>query len=283
MSFYNERELGLIKNVDRDEYMLFKDLPIYQILPLKYALLILQNKKIRFGNIWDHWEDPYELFIFKQNVNIDGKTLNTDLINLGKSSFGQCWSVMEDTDTMWRIYSPDKKSVQIKTTFEKVLKVMNETRGMTIYNDNKIRYTFVPHFGRVIYKPQVDIEKSINDTSGLNPFEYYIQCGNSLFVKRIEFQHENEIRFIIIKSRFDAAIDDGVHEDAIFMDINPSDFIDEIRIDPRADDVIYSEIKRSIDSVYPGLSINKSQLYAFNCNSIELADKPIKINVDNRE
>jgi len=70
MPFYNEKELGPIKNVTRDDYEIFKNTPIYQILPLKYAISILQNKKIRFGNIWDHWEDPYELFMYKQNVYI---------------------------------------------------------------------------------------------------------------------------------------------------------------------------------------------------------------------
>jgi len=200
-------------------------------------------------------------------------------MRLGKSSFGQCWSVKEDTDAMWRIYSPDKKSVQIKTTFEKIMKVMDKTRGMTIIKNNKILYTFVPYFGRVIYKPQVEIEKLIKDASGLNPFEYYKQCGDSLFVKRQEFEHENEIRFVIIKSNFNAAIDDiGKLEDAIFMDVEPMDFIDEIKIDPRADDDLYIEIKQSIDSVFPGLSIIKSHLYAFNSNTIELTNTPLKIN-----
>lgn len=90
MSFYNERELGSIKNVPHDEYESFKDTPIYQILPLKYAIAILQNKKLRFGNIWDYWEDPYELYMYKQNVYTDGLNLNGLLKRLGRFSFGQC-------------------------------------------------------------------------------------------------------------------------------------------------------------------------------------------------
>lgn len=278
MSFYNERVLGPIKNVPCDEYELFMDTPIYQILPLKYALFILQNKKLRFGNIWDHWEDPYELFMYKQNVNINGCCLNDILMHLGKSTFGQCWSIKKDTDAMWRIYSPDKTSVQIKTTFGKVMKVMNETRGMTIYENGKILYTFVPHFGRVIYKPQAEIETWINSASGLNPFEYYTQCDSSLFVKRLEFEHENEIRFVIVKSKYNDVFNlMGEYEDAIFMNVEPMDFIDEIRIDPRVDDVSYREIKLRIDSISPGLSITRSQLYSFNSNTIELADTPIKL------
>ena len=31
---------------------------------------------------------------------------------------------------MWRIYSPDKESVRIKTTVGKMIEVLNQTRGM---------------------------------------------------------------------------------------------------------------------------------------------------------
>lgn len=280
MSFYNEKELGPIKNVLHDEYESFKDTPIYQILPLKYAISILQNKKLRFGNIWDHWEDPYELFMYKQNVYKNGLNLNGLLKRLGRFSFGQCWSINKDTDAMWRIYSPDKESVQIKTTFGKMMKVMNQIRGMTIIQNRHVLYTFIPYFGRVIYKSQSEIEQSIKEAFSLNDFEYWGLCGDSLFVKRKEFEHENEVRFIITKSDWNAGLEDiGEQEDSIFMDIEPSDFIEEIRIDPRANDVLYNQITESINAVMPGLLITKSQLYAFNNNTINLADTPVRINV----
>lgn len=63
------------------------------------------------------------------------------------------------------------------------------------------------------------------------------------------------------------------------MDIDPSDFIEEISIDPRANDVLYKQITESINAVIPGLLITKSQLYAFNSNTINLADIPMRINV----
>lgn len=181
---------------------------------------------------------------------------------------------------MWRIYSPDKKSVQIKTTFGEMMKVMNQIRGMTMIQDRKVLYTFLPYFGRVIYKPQSEIEKSIKEALSLNLFEYLGLCGDSLFVKRKEFEHENEVRFIITKSDWNAGFEDiGEQEDSIFMDIEPSDFIKEIRIDPRADDELYNQITESINSVMPELLITKSQLYAFNSNTINLANTPVRINL----
>ena len=46
---------------------------------------------------------------------------------------------------MWRIYSPDKESVRIKTTVGKMIEVLNQTRGMMWIE---------PIFGVVKYLPQ---------------------------------------------------------------------------------------------------------------------------------
>lgn len=106
---------------------LFKEFS-YQYGQLEYAILILQNKELRFNNVFKHWEDPYELFLFKQNIFIDGNPFHINKFD--KKLYGQCWSLNKDTDAMWRIYSPKKKGVRIKTTIGKMIKVLNQTRGM---------------------------------------------------------------------------------------------------------------------------------------------------------
>ena len=81
MDLYNRLELGDIRNVNEEEQEKFFYQPIYQILPLEYAKSILVNKEIRFNNVFISWEDPYELFIFKQIDNYE------------KRIYGQCWSL----------------------------------------------------------------------------------------------------------------------------------------------------------------------------------------------
>lgn len=107
MDLYNRLELGDIRNVNEEEQEKFFYQPIYQILPLEYAKSVTVNKEIRFNNVFISWEDPYELFIFKQKTFIDGKSFSID--NYEKRIYGQCWSLNKDTDAMWRIYSPGEK------------------------------------------------------------------------------------------------------------------------------------------------------------------------------
>ena len=128
MDLYNRLELGDIRNVSEKEQEKYFYVPIYQILPLKYAKLILTNKELRFNNVFKYWDDPYELFLFKQNIYFEGTP--HIMKDIEKSNYGQCWSLNKDTDAMWRIYSPQKDGVRLKTSIGKMIEVLNQTRGM---------------------------------------------------------------------------------------------------------------------------------------------------------
>lgn len=73
---YNWYELGPIRNVSEEDQLEFCNKPIYQILPVKYLIKIIRNQKLRFNNIVRSWEDPYELFLLKQNIEIDSWSKN---------------------------------------------------------------------------------------------------------------------------------------------------------------------------------------------------------------
>lgn len=121
MDLYNRLELGDIRNVSEKEQGKYFYVPIYQILPLKYAKLILTNKELRFNNVFKYWDDPYELFLFKQNILIEGTPLT--IKDFDKRHYGQCWSLNKDTDAMWRIYSPQKDGVRLKTTIRSYFRI----------------------------------------------------------------------------------------------------------------------------------------------------------------
>lgn len=148
MDLYNRLELGDFHNIKDEEYESFLYSNIYQILPLEFAKNILKNQKLRFNNIKAHWDDPYELFLFKQHIHVDGKNWYDSYNEWLSRYYGQCWSLNKDTDAMWRIYSHDKRSVQIKTTILDFIKVLDQTRG--------IMWTG-PTFGRVVYKTKEEI------------------------------------------------------------------------------------------------------------------------------
>lgn len=93
MPLYNWKELGLAKNVADEQQEEFYDTSIYQILPVKYLLKILRNQSLRFNNIVISWEDPYELFLLKQKIHIEGRGESVCNTRLLYNYYGQCWSL----------------------------------------------------------------------------------------------------------------------------------------------------------------------------------------------
>lgn len=91
---YNCAELGFIKNVPMTEQSAFCSTPVYQILPVKYLIKVFRNKMLRFNNILQAWEDPYELFMFKQKFTIEGFSNCSISLDLQKKYYGQCWSLI---------------------------------------------------------------------------------------------------------------------------------------------------------------------------------------------
>lgn len=262
MDLYNRLELGDIRNVSEEEQEKFFYQPIYQILPLKYLKSILVKKEIRFNNVFQSWEDPYELFIFKQKTFLEGKSFSID--NYEKRIYGQCWSLNKDTDAMWRIYSRNKNGVRIKTTIGKMIKVLEQTRRMG--------WT-VPLFGLVKYVNQSDINTYLRDIEKGGSGKYFESISDSLFYKRTEFSHENEVRFIINVDPNQPHIKKGY----INLKVIPSDFIEEIGLDPRLDTNEVNEIKEDLLTINNSINITQSDLYAFEPLEIYLQNTPMHI------
>ena len=88
--------------------------------------------------------------------------------------------------------------------------------------------------------------------------------SDSLFVKREEFEHEKEVRFLIHNANFgDTPISDNVHDDYIDMQVEPSMFIEEVALDPRLSDEDFEDRKVLLSSITGNIPICKSDLYSF--------------------
>lgn len=171
---YNWYELGPIRNVSEEDQLEFCNKPIYQILPVKYLIKIIRNQKLRFNNIVRSWEDPYELFLLKQNIEIESWPKNHFSFKLLNNYYGQCWSLAEDSDAIWRIYSFDKESVRIKTSVIKIINVLDQIRGMKWY---------VPYFGKVDYKNTVGVVDWMNEALEGGSGTLLKAFADSLFIK----------------------------------------------------------------------------------------------------
>ena len=90
---FRNRKLGRIESMD---------LVMYKYIKLDYVLNMLETGKFRFDNI-KKWEDVYENFVDKEDVNLLNSTKDGNM--LGSTLFGQSWTTQEESDAMWRIYS----------------------------------------------------------------------------------------------------------------------------------------------------------------------------------
>jgi hypothetical protein len=230
---------------------------IYRFLPLRYFLQLLDNRCLFFPRV-STWEDPYELFLFKQRF-IDAKGIPINVFSQSEHIFGQCWTTQRDSDALWRIYSPDLMSVRIKTTKRMIESFIeqNQGNGLLIKSD------------MVDYQAQNQIEtwlKSLSPSS-INT----IPLIESLFIKRNSFAHEKEFRIIIWETDFNEY---GTYKSSskyMNLPIDPQKFILEVNLDPRLSQEEVNLWKPAI-SLRLGSScrVSQSRLYQIKSNTIKL-------------
>lgn len=85
------------------------DKPIYRIVSASRFIQILTSKQLTLVNP-QKWDDPFENSLAVARVYVSHEAVRF-LERTGV--YGQCWTWHEDTDAMWRIYSPNKDGVRL--------------------------------------------------------------------------------------------------------------------------------------------------------------------------
>jgi hypothetical protein len=95
--------------------------PIYRIYALNRFEELLASSDDALVNP-TKWDDPFESFFLEATEVKDNSTGEIiSLKNLAADWYGQCWSKKAESDAMWRIYSPDKMGVKVRTTVRKLI------------------------------------------------------------------------------------------------------------------------------------------------------------------
>jgi hypothetical protein len=178
------------------------------------------------------WEDPFENFILKsQRISRHGW-------------FGQCWTRQRASDAMWRIYSPDKKGVRIRSTPALLMASMSKVRG---------GHGFV---GTVQYLPKKPLMRFAVRALAKENLAVISHAAETLLVKRPAFRHEAEVRLLWHAAQDSA---DGLFRYAV----DPHALVDQIMIDPRLPIGEYYRTKAAIlkKTGYEG-QITRSLIYA---------------------
>jgi hypothetical protein len=172
------------------------------------------------------WDDPFENFVLRSTAVLR----SNDHLSIGfkDALYGQCWTFQRDSDAMWRIYSPDKMGVRVRTTVSALYDALR--RGCRQFADLSC------FIGRVQYLRQDKLLAMLND-SGLAQAGVLDPTGrgqaSTLLIKRKEFRHEQEVRLIYFNH------DQGHTADLYRHQIDPVDLIDEVAFDPRLSDELF--------------------------------------------
>ena len=175
------------------------------------------------------WEDPFENFVLRSPV----RTAAGELGEFGfhKDVYGQCWTLHKASDAMWRIYSPKKDAVRLRTT---VGKLLDSLCGANNNKENDCCF-----IGRVTYPKEAKLKKFARTVfkNGLTAEA----VARSLLVKRRAFVHENEVRIIYFEG------DQIVHAEGVYKyPLNPNAVFDQIMIDPRVSCESFTNFKDEI-------------------------------------
>ena len=138
-------QLIFLTDADFDKY-------VYRVFSFKRLKELFIEKKLALVKP-KLWDDPFENFI----LNAKGITKSGDTYEIAfrENFYGQCWSLTKESDAMWRIYSPAKEGVKVKSTIRKLINQLYNTSG---------RFRDISSFiGKVEYHSQKDLLKMLTD------------------------------------------------------------------------------------------------------------------------
>lgn len=211
------------------------DKPIYRIFSFKRLEEIFNFSKITLvkPRLWD---DPFENFILNSIGKLpDGREFK---IEFRDDFYGQCWSLCKESDAMWRIYSPEKDGVKVKTTVRKLFTPLFIAGGEYLKPDGK-KYNLSSFVGKVKYSNTGALITMLKDEHRMSG-KIFDQSGwgqaSTFFFKRTAFIHEREIRIIYNGHN-------NRTSDIFEFDIDPFDVFDEIVFDPRIKEDVYQSMK----------------------------------------
>ena len=239
------------------------DTPIYRVFTKHWLFEALKDSKNTLVKP-KLWDDPFENFIFNSVAHTKSGT-GVHFSTIRENYYGQCWTLSsEESDALWRIYSPNKDGFRIKSTIRKLFD--------TFY-DTKHKWAMLAFFvGKIDYQKEIDIRRFFENPDNLEQF-VFDTSGNgqveTLLIKRMEFKHENELRLIF-----------SAHKDWYDISIDTYDFpidinlhYEEILADPRMDNGDYNNVVRELKNLGYVNSIEKSNLY-------QIPNLNLRLNID---
>ncbi len=226
MPILDNRAKHSLVNLENDETAIYRLIEVHHLFELfESKLLTLVAPKL--------WDDPYENFLeYCHGINPDEPNHRYSYNGYTELIFGNCWTLNQDTNATWKIYSPDKRRVKIKTTINKLHALVSKI------DDSWFR----SYLGKVSYLSESEVKSNI--TQGIKSGSFFIDnlVKDFYLNKRKTFSDEKEVRLLVKLVTPKERIINANYQNAGNLDIcqlpvgDPIDFIDEIVFDPRMPD-----------------------------------------------
>lgn len=218
---------------------------VYRYISLIQFLYFIENNKTYLTRI-SSWEDTWEAPIRKIPTQHDNGKIEFPLYCASMDLFGQCWTQKKESDAMWRIYSPLKDGIKIGTSIKKFELI----EGLKHSAIHKVLY-----YG--------NLKEGLEHTKNISGFSKIFADG---LIKRDAFEHEKEVR--LITRNDERMIGKQINEDNyVEFKLEYKDFLEEIVIDPRAEDYYVNIIRNYCKRA--GLKIIPQQSDLYNDNIFE--------------
>ena len=229
------------------------DSAVYRIFSFQRLEEIFRERKLTLVKP-KLWDDPFENFILNSTGRLpDGREFQ---IGFRDNFYGLCWSLTRESDALWRIYSPDKNGVKVKTTIRKLFEPLFQVGG-GYQKANGNLYNLSSFVGKVKYANEKDLIEMLKDEKRMSG-KIFDQSGwgqaSTFFFKRTAFRHEKEVRLIYNSQN-------NNQSDSFKLDINPTDLFDEIVFDPRMVETEYIARKNEVVSWGFNKKVMQSGLY----------------------
>ena len=173
------------------------------------------------------------------------------------------WTLQEETDSLWRVYSHDKMSVRITTSVERLVKIVcSENDEWDVWID------------KVRYRTSDEIDSWLDGCREVDNVNQFVnKMSESFFIKRKAFVAEKEFRVVVNYINGQKSF----RPSFICFKVDPYNFISEYIVDPRLNDYDYMAIRAAlIDAGAPQNAIRQSSLYRFQPRIVEMRYDPFE-------
>jgi hypothetical protein len=200
----------------------------------------------------DNFEDPFEGIFRLKDYEQTKNMFDTQHITK-KFYFLNCWHINDhQSDAMWKIFLNTKNGIAIKSTVGNIIKSVENTEDEV--NISKIYYRDFDKVTHLELMRESQNSRFGGRAGGASQYNY----------KRINFEHEKELRLFHIDMPIPHVIKNGIPREPLthkYIDVDLSELIQEIVIAPFADKWFQEMVERLLKKLNLNFKITQSDLY----------------------